>query len=529
MSQLSSSTDNVGLSKSQEFPLSISTMLGVSTTNATANQQQQQHAYTNSLSSVSEENDNNNMNNYYCLMIKEYSSSPADNNNNNNDNNNNNQNQSFTLNIVHTNATNIQTHNIKSFILSKLLKNLIFKRGSIGRIEDTSLASSSNSLNTNVIDSLLGGSLPSSSSNNKNNEISCYYTLIEVQEPTNTSTTTTTTTSINNNLTTSSSSSSNTTTKTTTTTTTTTSDLTGTNSTSDDTLDNTNSPLVQTDIENLDFSININDNQILLSEIENCGNIIKEYYLCLCYEHPESQVNNIDTFHLELGDFCYDIGYLIKSSNQEILTNTLSNWYSLCINYLTRTIDMFNDKISLLLHSSLSGYAYNIETPNDLIAKDIIHFLRSISIPNLTVIKTSSESDSTLFKYELNPESVNSIDTIVNITVTKENTLILNYKGTNGFCRKWCRIFLDAKADSLRLRNLAEEFKLKVIQELNHFRRMVDSSKNNNYLLYKSFLFLVGSDNSDILFDLLKKDNDDPAVKEILNILQLQLQQQLQQ
>eukprot|EP01133_Synstelium_polycarpum_P005646 gene5646-6516_t len=227
----------------------------------------------------------------------------------------------------------------------------------------------------------------------------------------------------------------------------------------------------ETDIENLDFNVNIDDPTFIGIEEESGPPVLsKEYYLCLCYEHAEGEPNKIEAFHNELGDFCESIGHLIRSSDTPDLS-ILPDWYSIC------------EKEGVY---------------------GLVSAVEGIETTSTPVLVRVDEQDGHYFV---------SVD---------------NYRLTNGFCRKWSRRYLDHRMDSLLLRTLSSDIKLKVIQELNLFRRMVDSSKMNNYLLYKSHLFLGNNDNSDVLLDLLKKDNVDIEINEILSILSQQQQQQQQ-
>ncbi|GAM23999.1 hypothetical protein SAMD00019534_071740 [Acytostelium subglobosum LB1] len=426
---------------------------------------------------------------YYCLLLKEYTTDQQDDQSTTTTTTNTNTStpqSSFTLKIIQTNANDMQSINIKSFILSKSLKNMIYKTGSIGTIEEPEA--------TNLMDSRV-----SLTAGGGKSITSCYYTLIEIQQPIKDTDIDTDVDTDNTKF----------------------DDSKKSSGSIDITNSNNNSPIVN--FEDLDFSININDNQSLIADMESCGNIIQEYCLCLCYEYPDTEPNRLEAFHLELRYFCHDIGFMLKGANQEELDTVLTSWYSICINYMPRAIDLFNDQFMYILHASLKGSRFEI-TANKSVGKDIINFLKTISIlnPSVTMVSNNGTSDDTTINtYLLEPEIGGELGNklLVKIVVGGSGEINVNYTMSNGFCKRWCKKFLDNRTDSLSMRNLSEEIKLKVIQELNLFRRMVDSSKNNNYLLYKCYLFLLANDNCDILLDLLKKDNDDPATDDILNVL----------
>ncbi|KAK5581597.1 hypothetical protein RB653_001634 [Dictyostelium firmibasis] len=504
----------------------------------------------------------------YCLLIK--------------DNGNNEQNdKSFSLKTVQSNCSESLEFNIKSFIYQKITKNMIYKSGSFGIIENN---------NKNQDQPI------NSDENNNNNDntseskytLSCFYTMIEVPIIYN-----------NNNINDKNESTPSSPMK-----------LSVSDLLEDEELISKNNGF-QDDFENLnnlvDFSINdnlddigndslddglsskntttttttITDNKQKQQRIENS---LKEYYLCLVCE-TESDVN-LGLFHLEISEFCSSLTKLIgeidnnrniNSSNSSTggiyndlsIQNRLSNWYSICIDYISRSVKLLDTNIQYIIYSTLTGSTFKIITsPSSSsssslssssssltsmksISDDIISFLKTISIVNLSTIEISSNqfiikpdennsNNSVILDSSTSDDSIddgkNNSDNIKNnnnlfiieIKESDENSdrfnVILNKHNDNLFCKKWSNKYIENIKKSITLRNLSEELKLKVIQEYNMFRRMIDISTLNNYLLYKSFLFLSCNDNSDILLYLLKKDNIQD-IKEVLIVLENQLKQ----
>ncbi|KAN0040834.1 hypothetical protein ACTFIV_003370 [Dictyostelium citrinum] len=494
----------------------------------------------------------------YCLLIK--------------DNGNNEQNdKSFTLKTVQSNCSESLEFNIKSFIYQKITKNIIYKSGSFGVLENNN--NNNNSTQTQQDDD-------SNNNSEKKFVLSCFYTLIEVpiiyndtSDPNN-----------NNNDNNKNESTPSSPMK-----------LSVSDLLEDEELISNNNNF-QDDLENLnslvDFSINddlddIANDTSTITKTDNkkkqLEDSVKEYYLCLVCE-TENDVN-LGLFHLEISEFCSSLTTLISqinnSSNDSNSTNSiyndssiqnrLSNWYSICIDYISRSVKLLESNIQYIIYSTLTGNTFKLITsplpssssPQTLetmktISDDIISFLKTISIVNLStkelspnqfIITPDENNDSGILGNNNNSNNNNNINYddasidnddknittdsnsnlfIIEIKESEESNdkfnVVLNKHDDNMFCKKWSNKYIENINNSISLRNLSEDLKLKVIQEFNMFRRMIDISTLNNYLLYKSFLFLSCNENSDILLYLLKKDNIQD-IKEVLIVLENQLKQ----
>jgi len=105
----------------------------------------------------------------------------------------------------------------------------------------------------------------------------------------------------------------------------------------------------------------------------------------------------------------------------------------------------------------------------------------------------------------------------------------LNTKDTNSFCTSWANQLRNgASADPFRLRTLLEDLKLKVIQELNFIRKVIDQAKLSNYQLYKSYVVLRANSNCDVLLNLLMKDiTNDATTTEVLEVIYEHMQEEM--
>eukprot|EP00026_Physarum_polycephalum_P007961 Phypoly_transcript_08034.p1 GENE.Phypoly_transcript_08034~~Phypoly_transcript_08034.p1 ORF type:complete len:466 (+),score=80.75 Phypoly_transcript_08034:115-1512(+) len=104
----------------------------------------------------------------------------------------------------------------------------------------------------------------------------------------------------------------------------------------------------------------------------------------------------------------------------------------------------------------------------------------------------------------------------------------LNTKDTNNFCTSWANQLRNGTSDPFRLRTLLEDLKLKVIQELNFIRKVIDQAKLSNYQLYKSYVVLRANSNCDVLLNLLMKDiTNDATTTEVLEVIYEHMQEEM--
>ncbi|KYQ88306.1 hypothetical protein DLAC_11002 [Tieghemostelium lacteum] len=433
--------------------------------------------------------------NNYCLLSKD---STGD--------------SSFTLNTVFSNCSEPQEINIKSFMLQKILKNTIYKTGSFG-VLDLDNYTITNDLQDNQQSPV--------------NVISCFYTLLEVpisdsssslggsfdiQELSDNDLDLDMDLNMDLDL-----------------------DLNFSNKSIDDLIND------KDEEDNEEFIKQLNITPPTISPINTRSPTYskkrsskttqnKEYYLCLICE-TENDVN-LGMFHLEFSYYCELLISYLKINNNSEIEKHLSNWYTFCIEYISRTVQLLNEDLQSIIHSALNGYSFQIKSPaQDYSCLDLIMFIKTLSFVNQSHKQlTSTNSDHLVYfitpsennnNENSNPEQIIEIELVTG----DQKVIKCNYTESNLFCKKWSMKYLDNLDNPLLLRNFSEDIKLRVIQELNLFRRMIDHSKLNNYLLYKSFVFLSADDNNDILLNLFQKDNQsDPSVNDIIIILKKQLQ-----
>jgi len=250
----------------------------------------------------------------------------------------------------------------------------------------------------------------------------------------------------------------------------------------------------------------------------------REYFLCLLcetsHEHP------LGLFHVELKNYCESMTTLLQKRGEREVQLQLSRWYSSCIEYISRCIlYLFND-LPVLLHAILLGKSVII-TGTSTKHDDMSKLLQAVSIVNL------SPQD----EYEPVEQGGDPLEGEVlvaeRLVVACDDhapPALNGSKGTNAFCELWSRKLREVSpSDPFHHRGLVEELKLKIMEDLNNARKIVDQAKVNNYSLYKAYTGFQGNANCDVLLNLLLKDiTNDSTTTEVLEVIYEQIYKEKQ-
>ena len=79
------------------------------------------------------------------------------------------------------------------------------------------------------------------------------------------------------------------------------------------------------------------------------------------------------------------------------------------------------------------------------------------------------------------------------------------------FCKHWSSVILSTVdvnqvGNAVAIRSVVEEFKLKIIQDVNCMKRLVQKASDDYYTLFKALTFLKHTGNVTVLLKLLKDD-----------------------
>jgi len=243
---------------------------------------------------------------------------------------------------------------------------------------------------------------------------------------------------------------------------------------------------------------------------------ILEYILCLICELESDEGfalfrPDLDLFCVKLKRLLMEVKFHGKDDNE--LRDNLESWYTYTIEHITRCVDTVKDKLPVVLHSALIGKPIIIAKGSErkTFVEDITKFIRAASLNQLSDQSNVIIGDDR----EFYPNGIIiSLDSSFNFQISS--------KETNVFCREWAKeIRKSAKTlDPFKLRNLMEHYKLKVIQELNQLKRLVEHAKISNYALYKAYSMLKKNSASDVLLTLILQDKSDSSIIEVVQVIE---------
>ncbi|XP_064384371.1 protein Njmu-R1-like [Halichondria panicea] len=202
----------------------------------------------------------------------------------------------------------------------------------------------------------------------------------------------------------------------------------------------------------------------------------------------------LDLFRTELDKYCKSLHPLLRElppsnpsesfpgSNLEI---RVKNWFSENVEYLSRVVQRCQKELPLLLHTAVEPY---VEVAGDDLGaiKDINEFLEACSLANL--MQFSSESS--------------PVDqSFVKITVTKDDCQVTGGESSK-FTDNWAQVLLaqgTASPDPFFIRQAIENYKLKIIQDLNALKRLLRQAETDYHSLFRCFVFMVSCSNGPLL------------------------------
>jgi hypothetical protein len=128
---------------------------------------------------------------------------------------------------------------------------------------------------------------------------------------------------------------------------------------------------------------------------------------------------------------------------------------------------------------------------------NIDELYRFINSCNVSVLMNSTQSQSLLIDIGTDDNESNAVNISLN-----GDTIHISTDETNEFCIKWAKDLTVrgvSDVDSFFLKKVNEAYKLKIIQDMNSFKRLIRDAETNYYSLYKCYTFLQFTGNVDLL------------------------------
>uniref|UniRef100_V9KN75 Protein Njmu-R1 n=1 Tax=Callorhinchus milii TaxID=7868 RepID=V9KN75_CALMI len=220
----------------------------------------------------------------------------------------------------------------------------------------------------------------------------------------------------------------------------------------------------------------------------------------------------LELFRIELDKYAQGLELYLEAE-ADILEAHLKSWYDESVLYLQRVVQLFQEKLSVLLRAALSHTLVEVKHADNRTKQDVERFLSVASLQGLI----QEDRVSTLSEARSQEQQVISVD-------CGEATLVChNAAVSNRFCEDWIPAFSNAlkSGNPFLMRQILENFKLKAIQDMNSLKRSIRQAETSNYALYKCYTFLKNCGNGDILLHTVRVEHAElPEARNVVQVLE---------
>uniref|UniRef100_F7FMA0 Chromosome 17 open reading frame 75 n=1 Tax=Monodelphis domestica TaxID=13616 RepID=F7FMA0_MONDO len=224
----------------------------------------------------------------------------------------------------------------------------------------------------------------------------------------------------------------------------------------------------------------------------------------------------LELFRLELDKYIQGLKTNVDSEEGSVEAYTksyLSNWFEEVVCPIQRVVNLFQEKLTFLLHAALSYTPVEVQESDEKTKRDIIGFLSVASLQGLI-----HEGTMTSLCMAMTEEPHKSV--VIGCSGPQPQ---FSNAGSNRFCEDWMQAFLNAAegGNPFLFRQILENFKLKAIQDTNNLKRFIRQAEMNHYALFKCYLFLKNCGSGDILLKIVKVEHEEmPEAKNVILALE---------
>ena len=214
----------------------------------------------------------------------------------------------------------------------------------------------------------------------------------------------------------------------------------------------------------------------------------------VCYASSCSQ--ELELFQNELDAHSKTLIVLLDANLSGLattVTTCLESWYFQSVRYINRAAQLMRPGLPAFLQAVLVGARIELKEIEEKHEKDLRQFIDACRIPLLE--KPDAETDRTQRIWLSGGDGGITVDG--------------DLDPTPFFCQHWASILLNSGTvdTPVAIRNVIEEFKLKLIQDVNGIKRLVQQAIEDYYALFKALTFLKHSGYASVLLRVLKEEN----------------------
>ncbi|XP_060700414.1 protein Njmu-R1 [Hemiscyllium ocellatum] len=240
--------------------------------------------------------------------------------------------------------------------------------------------------------------------------------------------------------------------------------------------------------------------------------VVTDYVLCFLGSTEKS----LELFRIELDKYAQGLHLYLDAEVGAVelhIQPYLSSWYDDAVLYIQRVLQLFQNKLPILLWAALSHTPVEVKGADNKIKQDVERFLSAASLQGLIQEDTLASLCKVMTK---EPQKVIIID-------CSEPTPAFQNAVSNKFCEDWIPSFLNSleTGNPFLIRQILENFKLKAIQDMNSLKRYIRQAETNNYALFKCFVFLKNCGNGDVLLHNVKVEHVEmPEAQNVVKVLE---------
>ncbi|KAL9956888.1 hypothetical protein ACROYT_G038441 [Oculina patagonica] len=232
-----------------------------------------------------------------------------------------------------------------------------------------------------------------------------------------------------------------------------------------------------------------------MDSLEFGSYLSKDYVVCLV----SGSKSGLELFQKELDDYSNGLlPYINKYTESQDVQESfkhLEAWYDENVKFVCRCTSLLKEDLAVLIGLGLLGGKLEVQGDDKRLEKDMKMFVDACSTVNVLGTTADASED----KENLVSKCTSVIPTEV-ILKTDGSEYTLSSKVTTRFCREWAKTMLsDAVNNPVFLRQVIENYKLRVNHDLNTLKRLLRQSETDHYALYRSYVFLLKCGNGPIL------------------------------
>ncbi|XP_059804214.1 protein Njmu-R1 [Hypanus sabinus] len=226
--------------------------------------------------------------------------------------------------------------------------------------------------------------------------------------------------------------------------------------------------------------------------------VVTDYILCFLGSTEKS----LELFRIELDKYAQGLQSYLYAEADAVELNIrpyLSSWYSNAVLYIQRVVQLFQNRLAILLWAALSNTPVEVKSTDNDIKLAAERFLCAASLQGLL----QEDTLASLCKAAAEERQKAIVVDCSGLTPSFENAV------SNKFCEDWIPSFLNGSesGNPFHLRQILENFKLKAIQDMNSLKRYIQQAEMSNYALFKCFVFLKNCGNGDVLLHNVKVEH----------------------